>query len=62
MALLAFNHYLLAVEVVMLPDIIPILKISLTTVFTGMMSQLVSIELFIWNLLITGGTSYFDFV
>ena len=62
MALLAFNHYFLAVEVVMLPDIIPILKIPLTTVFTGMMSQLVSIELFVWNLLITGGTPYFDFV
>ena len=62
MTLLAFNFYLLAVEVVMLPNIIPILKVSLTTVFTGMMSQLVSIELFVWDLLITGGTSYLYFV
>ena len=62
MTLFTFNFYLLAVEVVMLPNIIPILKVSLTTVFTGMMSQLVSIELFVWNLLITGGTSYLYFV
>ena len=62
MTLFTFNFYLLAVEVVMLPNIIPILKVSLTTVFTGMMGQLVSIELFVWNLLITGGTSYLYFV